>query len=432
MRKGLIGLAITMIFTAAAWAGDGIPMGNAVFYPSVEAVYTHTDNLFLQDKTMPLGNESDSFWLVRPMMGFEFPFKESYVRLDLAYQYKDYEHFRLSSHDTYEANLVGSFSLGRGYKLTVRNEYLQGVQEVQKFDPGYEQPYGNTEFHANHFRAGLQMPMGQLNSLEVYGLYNQVNFAGGDNPYAVRPFFSYKQTGGGLTFRHNYNPESDWLVDMQYLNSRPVHQAADLNLYTPLDKKYDSWKLQGGWEGAINRNVAGYAKAGYEKMHFTQNNQSDFGGLVVDTGLGFTPSEFFKVNLDLNRQPYQSAFSVNNYYTATSGELRLHHELSRLFYWSAGYHYQENSYPDRVNSLAISGDLSIPTEVYPTFGQNRLDKISRAFGEFGFHFSKQISLKANYQYEDRNSNIRYYDHLGTHRPYSYNENRFMVQAQLGW
>ena len=42
-------------------------------------------------------------------------------------------------------------------------------------------------------------------------------------------------------------------------------------------------------------------------------------------------------------------------------------------------------------------------------------------------------MKANYQYEDRNSSIKYVDTFWLLRkPYSYTENRFSLSAQFGW
>ncbi len=163
--KSKVLFALVIALSCAAWAGDGIPMGNAVFYPSIEAVYTHTDNIYLQDSTMPNGNVSDNFWVIRPMLGFEFPFKESYVRLDLGYQYQDYQTYNLSTHDTYTADLKGIFKFGNGHSFTFQDNFIRGLQEVSKFDPGYEQYYSNTPFNNNDLRLGLDFAINKLNTL---------------------------------------------------------------------------------------------------------------------------------------------------------------------------------------------------------------------------------------------------------------------------
>ena len=433
LRQGLILALLLAASAAAVRAGDGIPIGNAVFYPSVEAVYTHTDNLYLQDSSMPYGNVSDSFWEIRPTLGFEFPFQQSYLKLDLGYQYKDYRHYQLSSHNTYTGDLTGLFALGPQLKLRVEDQFIRGVQEVNKFDPGYETYYSNTPFNSNNLRVGLEMPMGKLNSVEVYGLYNNTHFSQSYNPLGTPPpFYGYEQTGGGVTFRHYYTPESAWLVDAQYLASRPKNQAFIPGTTQVLDRRNDDWKVALGWQGAITRQVTGHARAGWERMKFPDNGQGNYSGFTMNAGLAFLPSEYFRVNLDLDREAYQSAFDVNNFYTATGGELQVHQEVTRHLFWTAGFRYQENSYPSAT--AADFGFTTTPLDPYAFLnaGQFRKDKIGRAFGEVGFHFTKLLSLRANYQYENRDSNIRYADLEGVHKPFSYKENRLMAQVQLAW
>lgn len=441
MKKHLLIALISMVAAIGVLAGDGIPMGNAVFYPAIEAQYSHTDNLFLQDGSMPAGNVSDYYYAIRPTLGFEFPFKESYVRLDLSYQYKDYHTYTLASHDTWLADFKGRFHFTNDMKLNVDVHYIRGVQEVLEFDPGYETPYNNTKFYRLYGNVGLEIPINRQNSLTVYGLYNMVHFYNVPYTVPVGPyydlyyyggpgFYSYEQPGGGLTWRYHYNPESNVLFDVQYNHNSPDITQQDYLLYTNLDKKYDYWTFMPGWEGSISRRFTGYAKVGYGKMRFYQNSGADFSGLVVDAGLGFKATETVKLDLKLNRTPYQSTYNRNNYYTATGGTFQIQQQVSRYLFWSAGYLYQENSYPQSV--VAVYDIYGPVFEFWMTQGQFRKDTIDRAYGEIGFHFTKQFSLRANYQHENRNSTIHYY-YLGEDRkPYSYSENRFSFQAQFGW
>ncbi len=431
MRK-VLAVAFAAGLACSVWAGDGIPMGSAVFYPSIEAVYTHTDNLYLQDKSMPFGNVSGHFWAIRPAVGFEFPFQQSYFRVDLGYQYQDYSNnYNLATHDTYTADIKGVFKLGSTTTLTLQDNFIRGVQEVNKFDPGGEQYYSNTPFNNNNLRVGLDFSVSKLNTIGVYGLYNKVHFTDVNTTYQT-PFFDYHQAGGGLVWKYSFRPNAVWLLDGRYLKNTPDTQVWDYALYTNVNgKKYDSVQVLTGVDGALGSRLTGFAKAGWSRLKF-DNGFSNFNGFVADAGLTYSATEFFQVQLDLNRMPYQSAYNVNNYYTTTGGELALHHQLSRYVFWSAGYHYQENAYPDRTEMYPL-GPMSPTTyEFLLTGGQTRKDKINRAFAELGYHFSKQLSLKANYQYEDRNSTIKYYDLTGIHRPYSYTENRIAVQAQFGW
>ena len=141
----------------------------------------------------------------------------------------------------------------------------------------------------------------------------------------------------------------------------------------------------------------------------------------------------FSVEFKANRTPFQSAYNVNNYYASTGAEVALHHQVSRYFFWAAGYRYQENAYPNATVAYPLGPMEPTTEEFLASAGQKRMDKIGRAFAELGYHFNKQFSLKANYQYEDRDSTIKYVDALWLLRkPYSYTENRFSVSAQFGW
>ena len=277
-------LAMGCGIALGAWAGDGIPMGNAVFYPSIEAVYTSTDNLYLQDGTMPNGNESGHFWAIRPTVGFEFPFKESYVRLDIGYQYQDYSsNYNLASHNQYTGNLKGVFKFGNGNSFTIEDGFIHGVQEVTKFDPGYETYYSNTPFNANALRMGLDFALNKLNTLGVYGIYNTVSFT--DVNYAFQqPFYDYHQVAGGLLWKYNYRPAANFLLDVRYLENRPdqAWSAQFFNAYNA--RKYDQWQALTGIEGDLSQVVSGFVKLGWSSMKFS-NDYSNFNGFVGDLGL---------------------------------------------------------------------------------------------------------------------------------------------------
>ncbi len=433
MRTKLIvaGL-LTAGLCLASWAGDGIPVGNAVFYPSIEGIYTSTDNLYMVDSSMQGGDVSDEFWIIRPSLGIEIPFNESFIRMDVGYQYKDYNHYNLSDHNSYHFDFKGLFKLSNGAKLTFNNHVIRGVQEVNEFDPGYERVFGDTPFVREDAKIGLELPVNQRNELGFYGLYNQVHFTGG--AYQARPFYNYEQSGGGLTWKYATSPTSSWLLDGRYIDSSPNSERQDVLLHTAMQKHYHQYDIVTGWEGNHKDIMSGSIKVGYSKMDFTNNDYSNFHGLIGDATLGFQPAKEFKIDFVASRHPYQSTYNINNYYTATVGQLQLQQEVTHYFFWTAGYRYQENGYPDKTRA-DVYGPGNIPTtlEFLLTQGELRKDKISRMYGEVGFHFTKQFSVRLNYRHEDRESNIDYHDVYGILRkPYSYTENRFSVQGSLAW
>lgn len=430
LRALLLWAVIAMAMSTSLFAGDGIPMGDAVFYPSVEAIYSHTDNLYMEDKSVPGGTFSDSYWAIRPTLGFEFPFKQSYIRMDLGYQYKDYDHYDLDNHNTWWFGFDSQFKFSNGSALTLKENFLQGVQELQKVDPGYEATFGATKFNYNEFRLAYDFNLNQRNAMGVYGIWNVADFK--DKTDTVQPFYGYDQLGLGLNWKYHLNARNNFLAQYEYISSKPKNSYSTIWFYTDPYKKYNSNELMVGWEGSTSKMFSGFAKAGYRKMAFTQNNYADFSGLVVDAGLKFNFTDLFKMDLNLYRKPYQSAYNVNNYYVTEGVQAQLHQQVTRYFFWTAGYMYQQNAYPNQTQAEIYTGIVTDPVDWY-TQGQRRRDNISRLFGELGFHVTRQVSMRVNYQHEDRDSNINYWDANGIHmHPYSYQEDRFTFQAKLGW
>ena len=170
-----------------------------------------------------------------------------------------------------------------------------------------------------------------------------------------------------------------------------------------------------------------------EFSEYMNLNFEDYSGVVADAGLRLRLAEFTDLNSKIFRHADQSAFNVNNYYTATGGEFQVEHQVTRYFFWSAGALFQKNKYPDAfvADMDGVGGEDSI---IYglPMDGADRKDDIGRLRAEVGFHFTQQISLRVNYQYEDRDSNVSFTDVDMVYYPYSYTENRFAFQLQLGW
>jgi len=430
-RMAWVGGLILILASVASFAGDGIPVGNAVFYPAVEAVYTHTDNLFLLDESMIGGGVGDSFWTIRPSIGIELPLEQSYVRFDLAYQYKDYQDFQLDEHNAWFGSLVTDFKFSNGASLYFKDHYVRAVQEVNQFDPGYEATFNNTPFNRNFAQLGFSIPVNKLNTLGFEISHNMVNFSSDGTDQA---FYDYSQLAANANWKYHYNANNSILAEYTYTDSNQddVAYGDGMSHLPVLDRDYKSHELMVGWEGSYTARVSGTAKIGYEEMNF-DNGYDDFSGFVGEAGLGIKFSEFFRGDLNLFRRASQSAFNVNNYYTSSGGEFQVEHQVTRYFFWSAGALFQKNKYPETaVGDVNGDGYLDSPLYLLPWTGLDRHDDISRARAEVGFHFTQQVSLRVNYQYEDRNSNVAYWDATTVYHPFTYTENRFAFQLQLGW
>jgi hypothetical protein len=411
---------------------EGIPWGNAYFRPSVEFVYTHSDNVFLVDKSM--GDLlHDNIWMIRPQVGFELPFNNSYLKVDVQYEYKDYENYDLIHHDTWFAHLDSQFKFSNGSVLSVRDHYVRGVQQIEQFDPDKEVYWNNSRFTRNEAAVQYDVPVSTLNRLSVNLGHDQVKFKG-DSESGTLPFFSYVQKSGGLAWKYNYQPLASLIFEWQHTKSSPKnddYMNSPIGIYTT-SKRYKEDKFLFGWEGNAQRRLSGFAKMGYVRMRFN-NDYSNYKGVLADAGLTYKLTEFSDLSTTLFRHANQSAFNVNNFYSTTGTNLRFHHQFNRYLFGTLGGSYQKNSYSEGI-CADVDGDGLIDSTLFAyTAGQHRNDNIAQFLAEVGYHFNPRISLRFNYLYEDRSSNIKYIDIANVLRkPYSYVENRFVFQVQMGW
>ena len=444
MKKIAFFVLIAGIIGGAAMAQEyqeGIPWGNAYFKPSVEFIYTHSDNIFRTDPSV--GEQfDDNIWMIRPQLALEFPFENSYINVQVQYEYKDYEEYELLHHNTWFGVLDSQFKFSNGSVLSVRDHYIQGCQQVELFDPDMEVYWNTSRFSKNNAEVQYDIPLNSLNTLVVHIGHDYVNFKSDQDSGRI-PFYSFSQKSGGLKWKYLYQPLAGIFVEYEHVSSSPKD---DNYLYTALEywtteKNYREDRISFGWEGNAQRRLSGIAKIGYKKMRFNDNyyqdhfdvDFDDYKGVVADLGLKYKLANFTDLSANLFRRASQSAFNVNNYYTATGGDLRLHHQFSKHFFGTLGAKYQKNHYPEGVVP-DVNGDGWVdPGLASSLAGQRRNDEISQFLLEAGYHFTPRISMRFNYLYEDRDSNLAYSDYYNIERkPYSYNENRFVFQIQMGW
>ena len=434
--KGVLKLFIALValYSSPLFAMDGIPMGDAVFYPSIEALYMHTDNVYLVYKNDPTGRIAANSWTIRPSVGFEFPLREHYFRFNLTYQYRDYDEFDLSKKSGFFGDFTSRSKFHNESILVTSYHHVSGVQEMTQVDPGYEATWSDTPFKRDTASVNYDIPINKLNKVSIFGNYNRVNFD--EEPGQEKPFYSYRQTTLGATWFYSVSPLSAYSFQFHYTESVPDGDWYHVYQEAGMRRKYQEEQILVGWDGGLLKflGIGGYTKIGYKRMKFQENSQDDYSGLVLDAGLKFHFIEFAKFDVNLYRTAYQSAFNLNNYYSSTGLQAQFHNQITRYFFWTLGYMYQINDY-----NVPIEVDLNndnVPD--YPNLpasvdGDKRSDVIRRAYVELGLHFTSQLSFRLNYQNENRDSSILYYDTKGLlQRPFSYTENRLTIQALWGW
>ncbi|MFB3851073.1 MAG: outer membrane beta-barrel protein [Acidobacteriota bacterium] len=429
-------LGLLAMGTLAQQYQEGIPWGNAYFKPSVEFIYAHSDNIMRVDSSM--GDKlDDNFWIIRPQVGLEFPFENSYVNLAIQYEYKDYDDYDLVHHDTWAGTLDSQFRFANNSVLSIQDHYIQGVQQTEQFDPDMEVYWGTSKFSRNQLVVDYSIRVTSLNTLGLHLSHNFVDFKS-DYDSGILPFYSYGQKGGGVTWKYHYQPLASLVFEWELIQSDPRN---DNYLYTPVgtfttEKSYRENRISIGWEGNAQRKLSGFAKIGYKRMNFGDYlgiSFDDYKGVVADAGLTLRLTEFSDLNAVLFRHGNQSSFNVNNYYTATGADIRFHHQFNRYLFGTIGGKYQKNDYPEGIDYDVNKDGMVDVSMFWYLRGQKRNDEITQFLAELGYHFTPRVSLRLNYFYENRDSNLRYIDAFNILRkPFTYSENRFVFQIQMGW
>lgn len=426
-------LSLMALGTFAQEYQEGIPWGNAYFKPSIEFIYAHSDNIMRIDQSM--GDKfDDNFWVIRPQVGLELPFENSYVNFSLQYEYKDYDDYDLKHNSTWSGIFNSQFRFSNDSILSIKDHYIEGVQQTEQFDPDMEVYWSTTRFSRNQANIAYSIPVNALNSLVFNLSHNLINFKG-DYDSGIIPFYSYSQKSGGVLWKYHYQPLASLVFEYEHTKSEP---HSDNYYYsaigkTTTKKSYNEDKIFIGWEGNAERRLSGFAKIGYKKMNFSEHynfNYDDYKGFIADAGLTYKLAKFSDFNATLFRHANQSSFNVNNYYTSTGADLRFHHQFNRYFFGTLGGKYQKNDYPEAV--LYDINSLNWALYWYLQ-GQHREDEITQLLAEIGYHFTPRISLRVNYLYEQRDSNLNYVDSFSILRkPFSYTENRLIFQILIGW
>lgn len=390
----------------------GIPVGAFLFSPSLELIYENKDNIFLADKgdcvDDMMGKCSDSLYVVRPRLMLELPVAENYFRLVYIPQYRDYKNYPFNDNWSHFVDFQAVVDSPSGFQLKLADRLVRGVLETNEYDAGHEVAYGAEPFMKDGATLDIGYAITETDYLGAEINYNVVRF---DNPTSL--FYDYDTLEGGLAYRRNVGPLMNF-----FLGAGASRGNVD-ETQTDSFRNFTGWYGRGGIDGEIAANLSGKISLGYANQKFdkmTDGSRQEFSGLIADCRLTYGFAEGSSVELELSRSPYFSNFDTNAFYTADKIGLTLDMMLVGKLFGSLGGSWQQNDY-DQASSA-------------PWEGKKRSDDLTRLSVGLGYHFTDYLSLRANYRYEDRNSNIDWVD--AAHPGNSYTANTFLVNLVVGY
>jgi hypothetical protein len=433
----LLGLA-TLVGEGDAYALEGIQGRYTIFYPSIELLYYHTDNLYLQPD-----NEVDSNqFVVRPTLWFEVPTDQHYFSISYTPQYRDVEEFDLDDEWSHFVDMEGKFQASPVFRVEMDYSFVYGVLETQEVDPDGELVFGLDPFDKNDLRADFIWE-GQKQGADFYAGWFKTSFDR-DTPSDANPtpeWLEREHVNVGIEYFYKFTPLSKFFVGFEHVAADHDYTAGwETDPYSghciggaclgTMALDADSNKVYFGFQGELGRTSTGRISAGYQDTSYddipmywlndpTQgmnpfyDRVSDYSGLVVDGTFtkGFT--RFTKVEVNLRRAENPSNYEGNAFYRANRLGFQLTNQpLGRKVFWSIGGYFQRNSYPD-------------PTDLGGGMMKHREDDNLVARAEIGYHPLTHLNVKVNFTHQDRDSNM-------PNRAFDFEENVILFQLGLGY
>lgn len=396
---------------------EGIQGEYAIFYPTVELVYYHTDNLFLQPD-----NEVDAnTFIVRPKFLLEVPTDRHYFSLEYVPQYRDIDEFDLKDEISHFLNIKGVFQGSPIFRVEVEDNFVRGVLETSEFDQNQERFLGLDPFISNNAKLDFIWE-GQRQGVDIWLGHSMTDFER-DEPTELDPAPAFVETDTfrvGMEYFYKFTPLTSFLVGYQYENiDEDFSKLQEIRdgfcvggdclvpgLYKLGSDANNVWV---GFDGELGRTTTGTIRVGFRARDYDENvDASEFGSLFVDGTFTKAFTRFTKLEINLHRSDNVSNFEGNAYYSANRISLALTNQpIGRRVFWSIGGGFQRNNYPDPV------GDV------------NREDDILMANAEVGYFPLTHLNVKLNYRFRDRDTNL-------PNSTFDYEENAIIFQLGLGF
>jgi hypothetical protein len=418
----LTGLA-ALLAAGSGFALEGIQGQYGIFYPSVELVFYHTDNLFLT----PDGETDSNEFIVRPQFWFEIPTDRHYFSFKYRPQFRDVEEYDLGEQFSHFVDIDGKFQGSPVFRVEVANRFARGVLETQEVDPDGELVVGLDPFMKNDFRLDFIWE-GKIQGFDFYGRWLTTDFDR-DDPVSTEPmpaFLEQSSLTGGFEYFYKFTPlsrffigyeftasDEDFSDGLQYDSTGQFPVGGQTLGLASLDS--DTNRLHLGFEGELGRTSTGRIMIGFKDVNFDNapESVSDFTGMVADGTWTKAFTRFTKLELNVRRDENFSNFSGNAFYRANRVGFALTNQpLGRKVFWTIAGYFQRNSYPDPVD--VGGGEM-----------RHREDDTIVGRAEVGYFPIPHLNVKLNFQHQERQSNMPM-------NAFDFEENVVLFQLGLGY
>lgn len=399
LLTAMVVLSVALIgLGGPALALEGIQGKYAIFYPSIDLQYEHTDNLFYTSQNETAANT----FLARPIFKLEIPNQRHYFAFSYMPTFRDNDEIDLEQDWSHDLKMKARFQATPILNIEIEDHYVRGSVEVSEVDPNGELVFGLDPFDANTARlAFIFEGQKQYADIHIVDLRNDW-----DRDVLEPGFLSSSNTGAGFEYGYKFRPLTKFLLGYDFVSSTEDFVVYNVGVDS-LDSDYN--RLHVGFRQELGRTTTGTVRVGYLNQNFDADNVSDYSGLWLKGDIQKAFTRFTKLAVEMERSSNFSNFDNNSYYVANRLGLQvINQPLGRRVFWAVRAGYQRNDYPD-------------PSPLYSFI--TRQDDILRLDGEIGFHPLTHLNFKVNYRHEERDSNI---DDL------SYNADHWLFSVNFGF
>jgi len=420
-------------------AGEGLPSGRFILYPSVSLEYTDDSNVLYRSGDFPgTGVISSGVMAIRPRILVDLPLGESRIRWAYSPIYRDYTSSQLTlpqhlSHDLY---LEGLYKTAGALTLRIRDHFMRDVIQVQAVDPGGELTFGLEPFTVHEPQVQADLALGARQGLSVLPGYSSVHF----DHESDAVFFDYETKS--VEGRYNYKLDEPTTL-FAFHRFEDFHQQRAQVYFGQLDFTGRTTGL--ALSRTLNQAIVASFSAGYEELRFQGGAGKDYSGPVLNVDTTWQLNEITRFELNLRRQPFQSFFVNNNYYLNSLAGFRMVQQVGRRAFYEIRGSYEDNAYsspldirvtPSTPPGLDANNDGNIDAfeSFLPSQGTQRHDKLFKAGAGFGFQFLRTLRGFLGYNFERRRSNINEMisSTAGAVDPFSYSVSRVILRIEAGW
>jgi hypothetical protein len=312
--------------------------------------------------------------------------------------------------------IMGEFGFGPEGKHKILADYKVELGAFYKYN---DQNYGNHDlntgisldfdkytFDTNNRwqftsdRAGTEFSSRTLRKIDTYdavlGLhYNKIDFDLGYRFYIVDYLsdtlkqLDYYQNEGWITGYVQVAPKTKALLEFVYQN---------LQYWNTGGRNANAYQILTGLKGQVTSKIEGTVKVGYGFKDYSSSSQKDFHNFVAGIDLFYDMNERVDMTLSYYRQPYESTYSNNNYYTGDHINYNLRYDLGNNFTGILDMFWFHNAYKN-----AGVGESN-----------KRADNEWEVSPRLEYKWKEYIVLGGEYTFHQRESNIgsrRYDQHV---------------------